>query len=132
MNRLFSGRNGLDAYSIFILIFSLMFLRTRYLWVIGVALIGYALFRCMSKDKVRRNAELQKFISAYQQFIYKANRFISLIKAPFIREFRRFKERKEYIYLKCPKCRKYLRLPRNKGKLEVICPVCREIFYKKT
>jgi ribosomal protein S27E len=132
MNRFFNGRYGLDAYSIFLVLFSLMFLQTQYLWVIGAALAVYALYRSLSKDKAKRYVELQKFTAAYQQFINKANHVLILFKAPFIRTHRRFKERKEFIYVKCPKCKKFLRLPRNKGKLEVTCPVCRETFLKKT
>lgn len=132
MNRFFNGRYGLDAYSIFLILFSLMFLQTRYLWVIGAALAGYALYRSMSRDKTKRYIELQKFTAAYHQFINRANHILMMLKAPFIRLHRRFKERKEFIYIKCPKCRKFLRLPRNKGSLEITCPVCREVFRRKT
>ncbi|MCX7772220.1 MAG: hypothetical protein N2376_03805 [Clostridia bacterium] len=132
MNRLMANRYGIDAYSIFLFLLSPMFLQTHYLWVIGIFITGYALFRIFSKDKAKRYAEFQKFTHIVQQFLFKANQAIARVKAFFSLRTKRFQERKSFVYLKCPKCRRFLRLPRKKGKLEVTCPVCKEVFIRKT
>lgn len=134
IERIFYGRNGIDTYSIFILFVAMIFLATRWIWtwLIGLALVIYALFRCFSKNIVKRRAEQWKF----QSIVFKIGRFFVRI-ARRIRSFFSFqalkwRNRKTTVYFKCPKCKNRLSLPRHKGKLVVTCTVCGHEFIRKT
>lgn len=127
-----TGRYGFDYYTFILFLLSLMFLGTRYLWVIGVAITVYALFRVLSRNTGKRLKELNGFhriFNGYIRFIYaifeKIRQFFRLQK-------RRYGERKTAVFIRCPRCKKTLRLPKNKGMLEISCPVCSISFSKRT
>lgn len=132
MNRLFNGRYGFDPFSLFMLIFSFMFFTTHYLWVVGIFLVVYALYRAMSKDFAKRKQELMAFSRYLYAFLGFFQRLFWRIGSFFSVQKRKVTERKTHLYVKCPKCHRILRLPRHKGKLEITCPVCKNNFYKKT
>lgn len=130
--KIMTGRYGFDYYTLILFLLALMFLGTRFLWVIGIAIIGYALFRIFSRNTDKRLKELNGFMrifNAYIRFIYtlfgKIGQFFRFQK-------RRLGERKTAVFIRCPQCKKTLRLPRNKGMLEVSCPVCSNSFNRKT
>ena len=119
IRRFMYGRYGNDRLNMFLLITGVilclisMFVRSLtvnvILTVISYALMIWAIFRSMSRNKYLRYQENRKFLS-----------------------FRnRFKDRK-HRYFKCPKCRQSVRVPRHKGKIAITCPKCRERFIKKT
>jgi ribosomal protein S27E len=139
MFRKFSaGRYGIDNLTIALLLISAIFLNRKYLWLIGLCLSGYAIFRAVSKDKQKRLKELQQFNLLYE----KAGKFLQLLLLAAVKGVQslfknsnalvtRLRQRKDYVFIKCPKCRNTLRLPRNKGKLIITCPVCKLEFVKK-
>lgn len=59
--QLFNGRYGIDPFSIFLIIFAFLFFGLKYLWIISLILIVYAVFRAFSKNIDKRQRELQKF-----------------------------------------------------------------------
>jgi hypothetical protein len=132
IERIFYGRNGIDGFSIFLLFLAMILMYSRWTWILGIALIVYALFRCFSKNVGKRQAEQWKF----QSCAYAVGRFFVRHTVK-IRKFFRFqslkmKNRKTTVYFKCPKCKNKLSLPRHKGKLAVTCTVCGNQFIKKT
>jgi uncharacterized C2H2 Zn-finger protein len=137
--RLFYGRNGIDALSIFIALFAVMFFRIPYFWIISVLLIAYVLFRSFSRNIEKRRSELYIFNRVMRNIsilvtglINKMRPFFVSVKKGFSTRSMKWKQRKEYIFVRCPKCKKTLRLPRNKGKIVVTCPMCHNEFKKKT
>lgn len=125
---LFRGRYGLDVIGLILLIISVIFLRIRNLWIVGIIIIGYALYRAFSTNIAGRRHEQQKF-----------NQVMGNLSGVFkplgskIGKYRMMsKQKKNYVFVTCPKCKKTLRLPRNMGKLQVTCPVCKDQFLKKT
>jgi phage FluMu protein Com len=141
MFRIFNGRNGIDPLSIFIVFLAFPFFGTRihYLWIIGVLIIAYALFRVLSKNVEKRRRELYVFYDILRKISLLLNRLVNRLR-PFFSDMqkrsnlRRLKrnQKNDYIFIRCPKCKKTLRLPKNKGRLLVTCPNCRHEFRKKT
>lgn len=128
MRKLFNGRYGLDAFSFALLIFAMPFLINRRLFLFGLVLIGYAVYRALSRNFANRQRELSRFT----QLMHQLSSFFSRILSPVIRfakkHINRYKKRKIYRYIKCKECKKCLRVPRNKGKIRVTCPQCKNHF----
>ena len=72
-------------------------------------LMGWAIFRCLSRNTYKRYQENRKYLAFLQ----------------------RIKD-KEHRYYNCPRCRQQIRVPRGKGKIAITCPKCKEKFIKKT
>ena len=79
------------------------------LTLVAYVLMGWAIFRSLSRNTYKRYQENRKFLSLVQ----------------------RFKD-KEHRYYDCPRCRQQIRVPRGKGKIAITCPRCKEKFIKKT
>ena len=113
------GRYGVDKFTMAILtagvICSLlgMFLRwpllNLLLTILSYGLMGWAIFRTLSRNTYKRYQENRKYL-----------RFMERLKD------------KEHRYFDCPRCRQPVRVPKGKGKIEITCPKCREKFIKKT
>jgi ribosomal protein S27E len=132
IEKIFNGRNGIDSFSIFLIAVAMLFVSFKWALIISIILIAYALFRCFSRNIVKRQGEQRVF----QAVLFATSRFF-VRHTVGIRKFLslqslRFKNRKTTLYIKCPKCKKVLSLPRNKGKLAVTCTVCGHKFIKKT
>lgn len=93
----------------------------RFLSVIGLCLMGWASFRCFSKDHAKRQKELDTYLrlkwKAYQQWAL-------------LRQM--WNDRKYYRYYKCPRCGAILRVPKGKNKIEIRCTRCNYRFIRKT
>ena len=113
------GRYGTDKLNILILSAGLvicainMFVQlppmNLILMLLSYGLMGWAIFRCFSRNIYKRYQENQKYLLFLQ----------------------RLKD-KEHKYYNCPRCRQQVRVPRGKGKISITCPKCKEKFIKKT
>lgn len=129
----FDGRYGVDPLSILVLCVAALLLSFHwYLWVGSVVLIGYVVFRALSRNLDARRRELQAFISFFQRAVMGFHRLTGRIWGYLVSSGPRWHERRDFVVLKCPKCRKKLRLPRHRGTLEVTCPVCGHVFRHRT
>lgn len=72
-------------------------------------LLGYAVFRMLSRNTYKRYRENCRYL-----------RFVE-----------RLRDR-EHRYFDCPRCRQPVRVPRGKGKIAIRCPKCQEKFIRKT
>ena len=79
------------------------------LTAVSYALMGWAIFRTLSRNTYKRYQENRKYLMLLQ----------------------RLKDR-EHRYFDCPRCRQQVRVPRGKGKIAISCPKCKEKFIKKT
>ena len=77
--------------------------------LLSYVLVGWAIFRLLSRNTYRRYQENRKYL-----------RFLE-----------RLKDR-EHRHYECPRCRQPVRVPRGKGKIAITCPKCREKFVRKT
>ena len=114
-----SGRYGTDRLNMVILcvgvaasILSVFFQRYwlgRLAWVLSYALMIWAIFRSLSRNKGKRYQENRRFLLMLD----------------------RIKDRKNRYFI-CPRCRQTIRVPSGKGKIAITCPRCKERFIKKT
>lgn len=134
-----AGRYGIDNLTLTTVFLSVILLNIDYVWIAGVGLLGYSIFRTVSRNIVRRRKELQSFDRAtagVRKLLAPvggaaARGLMSLYKTS-ANYKTRFQQRKSFVFVKCAKCKNTLRLPRNKGKLVATCPVCKSEFTIKT
>ena len=123
MARFMTGRNGMDNLAYHALwgsvIFSLLsiFLPVGF---ISTVLLVYAVFRMLSRNIGKRQAENARYI----QFSEKVGREVRQF-------FARLKGMKTHKYFRCPSCRNRLRMKRGSGEKTITCPVCRHQFTQK-
>ena len=79
------------------------------LTLLSYILMGWAVFRSLSRNTYKRYRENRKYLMFLQ----------------------RIKDR-EHRYYDCPRCRQQVRVPRGKGKIAISCPKCKERFIRKT
>lgn len=120
-----NGRYGMDSFSKFLLIVALIivvFLAfIPFASLVGWIIIGYSLFRILSKNFDARKKE--------------NDRFLKIIKGPksaFKRADKKWKNRKTTLYFKCSGCGTHLSVPKGKGKLRIVCPKCKKEIFKNT
>lgn len=119
IRRFMEGRYGTDRMNMWILGTGLVvvlvnsFVRSApvnlALALLSYILMGWAIFRTLSRNIYKRYEENRKFLQLLD----------------------RLKDR-EHRYFDCPKCRQRVRVPRGKGKIAITCPKCKERFVKKT
>ena len=119
LRRFMQGRYGTDKLNTAILIAgvicSVLTMLIRWplpcliLTLLSYALMGWAIFRMLSRNTYKRYQENRKYL-----------RFVDRLKD------------KEHKYFDCPRCRQPVRVPRGKGKISITCPKCREKFIRKT
>ena len=94
-----------------------VFVRSVILYALIMAVMGWSIYRTMSRKIYDRRRENEWFLG----IVGKARSFFNLQK-------RKFTDRKTHVYRTCPNCRKTLRLPKQKGSHTVCCPCCRKDF----
>ena len=117
------GRNGVDnlgwhaLWTGLILSLVSSFLDSMLLSLAGNVLYFYALFRMLSRNVVKRQAENTRYVSFMNNWQKELKQF-----------FLRLKGTKEYKYFRCPACKNRLRLRRGCGEKHITCPVCKHQF----
>ena len=128
--RFLMGRNGMDHFSRFLSIASLvvlilsMFIRGYVgsaLWGIALALLIYSYFRIFSKNIPKRYAENTKYL----QIKYKVTGW-------FNRQKELIRQSKTHRFYRCPQCHITTRIPKGKGKIRITCPKCGHVFIRKS
>lgn len=125
--RFMNGRYGVDQLNTVLLLFSIilsvmaLIIDSQILNIISSIILAIIIFRALSKNRINRARENEKFLKWYNP-----------LKNTVIRRKNRFKDLKNYRYLKCPECRQTLRVPRKKGKILITCPKCHHKFKTKT
>ena len=120
------GRYGNDTLNnhllilVIILIVSNIFLQNPFIQVFEIMLWGYVIFRMLSRQVYKRNAENEAYLNLFKPI----NRKMNLIK--------KNAQDKDNKYFRCPSCKQMVRVPKGKGKVEITCPKCRTRFDKRT
>ena len=119
LRRFMMGRYGTDKLNTAILITGLIAsllslfihfpLVNLILMILSYALMGWALFRMLSRNTYKRYRENRKYLMLLER----------------IRD-------KEHRYYDCPRCRQQVRVPRGKGKITVTCRSCGASFQEKS
>ena len=76
---------------------------------VSYILMGFAIFRTLSRNIYKRYEENRKFLLFFQKM-----------------------KDKDHRYYNCPRCHQQVRVPKGKGKISITCPKCREKFIKTT
>ncbi len=130
--RFMAGRNGYDAFSMFLLVAAMVllilarvFYRAPFLAVVfqlgSWAALIYCIWRVLSRDLYKRQRENAKYYEKQQAVL----RWFRSLKD-------RWQQRKEYKFFRCPSCHALLRVPRGKGKLLLTCRKCGNRFERKS
>ncbi|MFI3326095.1 MAG: hypothetical protein R3Y35_07955 [Clostridia bacterium] len=126
ISRFMMGRYGTDKLNIVLIIVAFVIslignlFDVIFIVLISYAIMGYVIFRIMSRNIPARQKEYYTFIGIWTP-----------IEKWFKIKKRAFDERKTYKYFKCPNCKQYLRAPKGKGKINVTCQKCHKQFTKK-
>lgn len=121
------GRYGSDSFTLFLTISGLVlsilsnFRHLRFLYLISLILIFYAVFRTFSKNYEKRRKELNWYL-----------RWSERPKAEIKVLLSQFRDRKTHRYFRCKNCKTVMRVPKGRGKIEITCPKCRMKVIKKT
>ena len=128
--RFMQGRYGFDTLNGFLFILALLvhianifvwgYIPSIVLYFVSTALMGWAIFRSLSRNINMRSRENRIFRKAYDP-----------VKKWALFRIRKFKERKDFKYIKCPACKAQLRVKNQKGQHGVRCPKCRYEFKVK-
>lgn len=117
------GRYGIDPMykgllGIYLAIVVLnLFIGSRLLSVLGIAVLVFAMYRFISKNTARRAEENRIYISLRDR-----------IKKKVMLVFNRVKYFKTHRYRECPSCHTMLRLKKQVGTITVNCPKCHTTF----
>ena len=124
--RFMAGRYGNDAFNRFLfgVYFALWILSIPFYGWVGLILDGlcvltafYLLWRMLSRNYPRRQAENQRFLRLWLP-----------VKSWFSHQFLRLRDIRRFRYRRCPACRSMLRLPVKRGRRTVTCHRCRHQF----
>ena len=124
--RFMMGRNGTDAlyHAVIVLCFVLIivniFVNSFIISILETLLLGYAIFRVLSRNVYKRQRENQVWLG-----------FINKIKGVFSLARSKRRDRKTHVYKRCPGCKSTLRLPRRSGTHTARCPRCGNRFEVK-
>lgn len=131
--RFFYGRYGIDKLGYAIVIVSLVtsfvstllaskfFIPSLLLQLSTYALLIWAMFRVLSKNRQARYRENMMFLN-----------LLKLVKKWFKLQFSKLRDIRTHKYFACPKCGNNLRVPKGKGEIIITCPVCKTRFDAKS
>lgn len=123
--RFMMGRYGNDPLNQFIMIVALALIIASFffqpLYVVALVLLVLGIFRMMSRNVAKRQAEMMVFERARGKFFG----FFKGIKNQLFGS-------KTHKYFKCPGCRQQLRVPRGRGRVSINCPKCHAHFERKS
>lgn len=123
--RFMSGRYGVDAFYKFLMILDIIiiiinaFVSSLWISIIAYLIMGYAIFRIMSRNILKRQAENRFYLNIKWKI---TSFFRSLFKS------KKTNDKKTHIFRICPNCKAKIRLPRKKGPHKVRCPRCQVLF----
>lgn len=121
-DRFFNERNGADALSCFLIALALLLVllilifHGRFLTLIALIPIGFAIFRILSRDLEKRAAENEAFVG-----------FFTSLAGRFRLTRDRFRDRKTHLYFRCGCCERWIRVERGHGEVKVTCPGCHTV-----
>ncbi len=125
--RFMAGRYGADQLSRFLSFLALalivlnLFLRSGFLWLLGIVALVLVYVRMFSKNYEKRRRENERYLQLKNRLTGGVRNWLD-----------RQKQRRDYVFFRCPSCRAMLRVPRGKGKIRVTCRKCGNAFERKT
>ncbi|MFL2099174.1 hypothetical protein [Desemzia sp. FAM 23991] len=127
VSRFMQDRYGVDEYSKFLIVTSLIFIllanvtNLSFFSILGLGFIVYSYVRILSKNTSKRWQENKNYLTIKRT----VNKQFQLFK-------NRWSQRKHYRFYNCPSCKQKIRVPKGKNKIRITCPNCKTQFVKKT
>ena len=121
------GRYGVDEFGRFLmgvalgLLIITIFIRIPMLYYFALAVLVYAYFRILSKNRSKRYEENRAYANLRYKMVCRKQTVVN-----------RMKDSRTHRIFKCPNCCQKIRVPKGKGKICIKCPKCRIEFIKKT
>lgn len=140
LQKFFYGRYGGDAFNLFLLVVSFVFMYIPYVRLLSYPILIYIIFRTLSKNSEKRRAELFWYNKNIGNYLKKVLSIIYQFFAGVVVWFKRKRttykqiqsQKNDFAFFKCKSCGNMLRVPKNKGKIRITCPVCKASVEKKT
>ncbi|MBR3381490.1 MAG: hypothetical protein IKG85_00420 [Clostridia bacterium] len=92
------------------------------LYAIAAALLGFGIFRMLSRNLSARRAEYEWYRSHIAAPLAKRRSTARTKRA----------QSATHRFFRCPKCGQTVRVPRGKGRIRITCPKCGHSFEKKS
>ncbi len=141
----FAGRYGSDHLGVALIFLSIFveilgrILGMYWIYLIGLAIFLWELFRMFSRNIAARMNENQKFLAFFGRFKNRAQykeqrRQTKQQKKDGTYTYSKEEQAKEnekgkvYCYYYCPSCKQQVRVPAGMGKIKVKCPKCGNKF----
>ena len=120
LSEMMQGCYGIDSLGrctvvIMIVFLILGFLGVPFCSLISLAFCFYSIFRCYSKNSVKRSEENMRYLSATE----KPRRWFQL-------QQKKRKNKDTTCYFTCKNCGTVYSVPKGKGKIRTTCPKCHE------
>lgn len=125
IQRFMMGRYGVDELNRFLMGITLvlivldLFVRSHFLYLLGVLCLILSYYRMLSKNIGRRVTENQKYL-----------RLEFKVREGFKNQKFKWKQSRKFHIYQCPNCRQKIRIPRGKGKISIHCSKCGTDFIK--
>ncbi len=123
---------GWDRFSKMILMIGIFLFITRYVWILGAALIIYSIWRNKSTNVHLINSKIEDIKRKLHDKINNLRKNMGSNKIIKYKPIEKLKEKRKYIITICPMCSQKLRVPRGKGKIIITCSKCGTDFRLKT
>ena len=95
--------------------------KSRVFYWIGLVLLGYSLYRSLSRDHYKRSHERLWFLKQTEHI----RKLPGQIKM-------RWEQRNTHKFYRCKQCGVTIRVPKGKGQIEITCPKCGHKFIERT
>ena len=124
--RFMIGRYGVDQFSRFLMVITLVFMvigifTHPIVYYIGFAAMIYMYFRIFSKKWDKGRAENQWYL-----------RKSYAIRNWFDKKKKMWQLKKTHKIFKCPTCKQKIKVPKGRGKIEIRCTKCDTKFIKRS
>ena len=124
--RFMMGRYGVDQFSKFLTIFTIVLMVLGLfihpiLYYLGIVGMIYMYFRIFSRNRVKRSAENQWYL-----------RKSDAVRSWFDKKKRMWKLKKTHKTFKCPTCSQKIKVPKGRGRIEIRCTKCGTKFIKRS
>lgn len=133
------GRRGWDQLGFFLMIASFVvevlgrILRNQWVYYAGLLLFAICIFRMLSRNIYKREAENRKYLDITNRF--RNRRYFRQQKKNGTYTYSQAEQSRNgahgstvYAYYYCPSCKQQVRIPSGKGRVTVTCPRCGEKF----